>query len=106
MILHGLGIPCANGIVLHGGKPVLSRVSEKLDAILGHAVSRDFYVQEIRLIPEEPVTITLTCRTPFPENKTVTSVRPMRSRSGTVSHLRWNHFPCTAAARRCFHSSF
>lgn len=69
MILHGLSLPCVNSISVQEGHSVLSRFPDELNRKLGHTIGHNLYAQEIRLVPEEPVTITLACRTPFPENK-------------------------------------
>lgn len=69
MIFHNLSLPCVNDISMQDGHPVLSRFPTALDNCLGHTISHNLYAQEIRLVPDGPVTITLACRTPFAENK-------------------------------------
>lgn len=69
MILHGLSLPCVNGLWTEDGYTLLSRFPPELDRKLGHTISHGLYAHEIRLVPDGPVTITLACRTPFPENK-------------------------------------
>ena len=66
MLIKGLEVTCVNGL---GDDGALCRLPRDIADPLGHQVSYYMYCQEIRLIPEETVYITLSCLAPFEENK-------------------------------------
>ena len=67
MLVKGLEVTCVNGL---GEDGALCRLPKQINDKLGHQIAFHMYGQEIRFVPEDTVSITLTnLDASFPENK-------------------------------------
>ena len=66
MLVKGLEVTCVNSL---GNDGALCRYPKEIDDKFGHEIAYQIYCQEIRFIPESEVEISLSCLTPFGENK-------------------------------------